>query len=146
VRVTLVTCSYKQYQPTMGAAVRITLGAPKGKLAPRYLFELRELAPRGYYINADDETFRRRYRHQLHKATAATLRQRFRSVAQMSGRRQLVLLCFETAQSKDFCHRTLFAQWWIEQTGEKVAELGTAPPLPSFGPPEPQPEQGELFR
>ena len=36
----------------------------------------------------------------------------------------LVLCCFEDIRNPElFCHRTVFAEWWAEQTGEIIPEL-----------------------
>ena len=38
--------------------------------------------------------------------------------------KELVLLCFEDIRiPSDWCHRTVFAQWWAEKTGEIIEEL-----------------------
>jgi len=35
------------------------------------------------------------------------------------------LLCYESLGKPGvFCHRQIFAEWWREQTGEVVSELG----------------------
>ena len=36
-----------------------------------------------------------------------------------------VLLCYEDVRKgeSDWCHRTMFAKWWFERTGEVIAEL-----------------------
>lgn len=58
-----------------------------------------------------------------------------RMVRRMSSRAQeegkeLVLLCFEDVRvPEDCCHRTLFAEWWKENTGETFEELPDPTPL-----------------
>ena len=38
--------------------------------------------------------------------------------------KELVLLCYEDVRVPgDWCHRTVFAEWWAEQTGELIEEL-----------------------
>ena len=49
----------------------------------------------------------------------------------MSGPRRkgktLVLLCYEDLRKPDqWCHRTLFAEWWQKMTGEVINELEEA--------------------
>jgi len=40
----------------------------------------------------------------------------------------VVLLCFEDIRDEDgFCHRRIFADWWVEKTGEPVGELHETP-------------------
>ena len=38
--------------------------------------------------------------------------------------KELVLLCYEDVRVPGgWCHRTVFAEWWAEQTGELIEEL-----------------------
>ncbi|GAA4598835.1 hypothetical protein GCM10023194_77400 [Planotetraspora phitsanulokensis] len=53
--------------------------------------------------------------------------------------RPLVLLCFDRLDREGvWCHRTLFAAWWHEVTGQEVPEFGATyvdgpePPLSLF--------------
>ena len=35
-----------------------------------------------------------------------------------------MLLCYEDVRiPEDWCHRTVFAEWWAENTGEEIREL-----------------------
>ena len=43
--------------------------------------------------------------------------------AQAEGKK-LVLLCYEDVRvPEDWCHRTVFAEWWAEHVGEAIEEL-----------------------
>ena len=49
--------------------------------------------------------------------------QRMDEEARAEGK-ELVLLCYEDVRVPgDWCHRTVFAEWWAEQTGELIEEL-----------------------
>lgn len=38
--------------------------------------------------------------------------------------KEVVLLCFEDVRvESEWCHRTIFAQWWAEKVGEIIEEL-----------------------
>ena len=39
--------------------------------------------------------------------------------------KDIVLLCYEDVRKgeSDWCHRTMFAKWWFEKTGEVIPEL-----------------------
>jgi hypothetical protein len=104
----------------MGQPVRISLGVPKFKvswqLPPECLWEL---TPRGRYFHAEPAEFAREYLAQLDRYGTARLHSIFTRLA--TGDR-LLLLCFER-NSAD-CHRRLFSQWWLEQTGEAIPEIG----------------------
>ena len=104
---------------------------------------LRTLAPEAKYLKLDDrEEFRRHYRYKLHRTTVPVIRSRLMEVYERFGQQALVLCCFEDVQNSDqWCHRTMFAEWWEEQTGQKVPEL----PFPrQVLEPEPS-EQGKLL-
>jgi hypothetical protein len=46
-------------------------------------------------------------------------------IEDVSRRRDAVLLCYEDVRKEGvWCHRQLFSQWWEEQTGQVVTELG----------------------
>jgi Protein of unknown function, DUF488 len=101
----------------MGVPVRTSVGAPRSFPAP--LVDWMTVAPWGIY-NADlvEATFRRKYRHQLHRKTPKVL-------AELQELREgydqpLVLLCFEPAGT--FCHRILLAEWLQEHLGEPIPE------------------------
>jgi hypothetical protein len=120
----LATCSYQEFDPSMGQPVRISLGTPKFKLGWRLPREgLMELAPQGRYFNAPQAEFTRRYLEQLDSYGPAHLLHLFTDLAQDD--RPLVLLCFErNVRSGADCHRRRFAEWWFQNTGEQVPELG----------------------
>ena len=115
----LATCSYPRWTPEMGAPVRTSCGRPRFFTAP--LIEWPTTYPCSIYnLGLDEATFRRRYRHQLHKATPKLLRELEELVAAYD--QPLVLLCYEPAGK--FCHRTLLGEWITERTGLEVPELG----------------------
>jgi len=104
--------------------IRISLGKPRW-LNPRVAAAMpyiEELAPAGLFHVEDDAEFDRRYRDRLDGFGVELLERRFAEVAQANGGRPLVLLCFE--RDRRDCHRGMFAQWWLEQTGEIVPEFG----------------------
>lgn len=48
---------------------------------------------------------------------------RFEATAAAEGK-ELVFLCYEDVRiPEDWCHRTVFGQWYCEQTGEIIKEL-----------------------
>jgi hypothetical protein len=119
--VEIVTSSYRRYSPGDGVPVRITLG----KTPPYFSYPhetLRVLAPPPWVFKIEDEEqFRRAYRHHLYRATAERIAQALEEIASRHPGRRLVLLCFE-ADARE-CHRSMFASWWEERTGQRVHEL-----------------------
>lgn len=135
----LATCSFSEFRPNMGAPVRTSLGTPRWfphDLPAAWL----DTAPDGWMLKQNYDTFRRVYFEKLDRIGVDKLLgdvdHLARSFAQLNGGKEpdrLVLLCFEGLKNPDkWCHRTLFAEWWVTNTGEPVAELGAtaAPPVP----------------
>ncbi|MDL2205330.1 hypothetical protein LJC33_00280 [Eubacteriales bacterium OttesenSCG-928-N13] len=105
------------------AAVRVSLGTPKWPLGYQVVGEVKYLMPFGLLgANVRKDNFERLYRQRLDaygpEKIAAVL-SRFENLG-----KPVVLLCYEDVRKPDdWCHRTVFAQWWFEQTGEIVDEL-----------------------
>ena len=63
--------------------------------------------------------------------------------------KKLVLLCFEDIRKpENWCHRTLFAEWWLAHTGEVIEEMPEADALKqpkAAKPPEEKVEQLSLL-
>ncbi|HEU5032739.1 MAG TPA: hypothetical protein VFV01_48005 [Spirillospora sp.] len=131
-RYRLHTCSYSEYRPGMGVGVRASLGTPRWIKRETPWPYVREIAPHGSYLNVPSlAEFYDRYLHQLETHGAARIGRRFAEIAAAHPGPEvvdLVLLCFEKlSKAGAECHRTFFARWWTEQTGEQVDELGAPP-------------------
>ena len=109
--------------------VGISLGKPKYQTG----YEIREqcyaLAPKGHMLKMAYEPYREAYFKKLEEIGADKIIgivQRMDERAQEEGK-TLVLLCFEDIRKPDqWCHRTLFAEWWQKMTGEVINELEEA--------------------
>jgi hypothetical protein len=115
----LYTCSFADYRREMGKPVRISLGRPKYKTQVDVDVNVWELTPHPSYFRASPEEFDRRYTAQLDRVGVVEL---WKQLRVLDDGRPLVLLCFE--RNGDDCHRRRFADWWLEQTGEIVSEIG----------------------
>jgi hypothetical protein len=117
----LATCSYFEYKPEMGQAVRISLGLPRfWKTIPR----LTELNPPKKYFDAKPWVFAPKYIEYLETITAYRIQEKIEGL-QREFEGTLVLLCFEkNVRGPIDCHRRRFAEWWYLKTGEWVPELG----------------------
>src|SRR5512132_2627392 len=106
------------------APVRTTVGAPKFKLGYELAGSVAMLAPYGLFSIGDRAEFEAAYRARLDGFGVEKIRAALEDLARSAGAARVVLLCFEDlddpAQS---CHRTIFATWWRERTGEHVIEL-----------------------
>lgn len=102
-------------------AVRISLGAPKWPLGYNIAGEIKELMPFGLLQINDQALYEKRYRDRLNRIG----HDRIQEVLDSFGvDKPVVLLCYEDIRDpSQWCHRTMFAQWWLEQTGEIADEL-----------------------
>jgi hypothetical protein len=89
-----------------------------------------ELMPSRAMLALDDPAaFLEAYRDQLDRLGAETIRSILDPLRDKHEGRTLALLCYENIATpapdgtESFCHRRLFADWWLERTGEQVPEL-----------------------
>ena len=116
---TLSTASYRLWTPAAGVPVRTSAGAPR--IPPAPLIEWETVYPPWALVRGrlDHDTYRRRYRHQLHRLTPKVL-------AELQELREgydapLVLLC-HCDLAEGFCHRRFLAEWITQHTGEAIPE------------------------
>ena len=83
---------------------------------------LAALAPWGLLDVDDRDEFERRYVARLERHGVDAIRARLAELAAAHGAEGLVLLCFESVQAGQWCHRRMFASW-EHRTGEHVPEL-----------------------
>lgn len=123
---TFATCTYQEFDPSYGIPVKSTIGHPRFKL--RYTLEAnwQHAAPEKTFINAPKPLFREQYFGKLDRTSPITFTALAEHLREVTGRdAPVVLLCFDKLWQPDtWCHRTLFGEWWLEQTGEEVPELG----------------------
>jgi hypothetical protein len=86
--------------------------------------------PTRYMLGKPYDVYRALYRNRLEGAGVDAIRTELAGIAgPLEPGRPLVLLCFDRLNQKGaWCHRTMFAAWWQEHTGQDVPELGTTPP------------------
>ncbi|MFF4292119.1 hypothetical protein ACFY0N_00515 [Streptomyces vinaceus] len=129
----LATCTYQEFAPHMGTPVRTTYGHPRFPLSYRLGGHARLITPTRdlLRINAQD-AYEFSYRRLLNGNGLDNIR---RELAAIAGANDLdsplVLLCFDQLAKltppNNWCHRSHFAKWWAEQTGQEVPELGGKP-------------------
>lgn len=120
----LATCSYSEFRPEMGTAVRVSLGRPRWWTTPMpEAAFVPEITPKRWYLHAPQDEYLTAYDAQLSRYGPETIQARFDAIAAQFGD-PLVLLCFENLQTGAQCHRTDFRLWWLRQTGQDVPELG----------------------
>lgn len=122
--ITLFTNQIQAFQPPQGVPVRITLGGVRFKLPYSLTHSVRELAPRRDYLSAPEPEFTAAYRADLDQLGPERIAARLQQIVEAEGDHRLVLLCFEDlAKPNLWCHRTVFASWWRDCTGDEVREL-----------------------
>lgn len=118
--------SNKELQNGKFYPVGISIGKPKWSLGYEIAEQCFSLAPKGYMLNYEPDRFREAYFGKLDDigeeriiSTVSRLDYRAREEG-----KELVLLCFEDIRNDgEWCHRTMFAEWWAEHTGEIIEEL-----------------------
>jgi hypothetical protein len=127
----LFTLDFKRMTTDHGTAVRISNGAPRWKLKYPLVHSIKELHPAWADVKAKmpSDQFEERYHAKLNEVGLDVIASRFRAVAVAENEPRLVLLCFDDlAKPGGSCHRTMFARWWTNLTGETVTELGPTGP------------------
>lgn len=85
--------------------------------------EIKDLMPFGLLDVEDSAIFKARYFEMLNKKGVARIKNQLQKFETLG--KPVVLLCYEDIRKGDsnWCHRTMFAEWWFNQTGEKIFEL-----------------------
>jgi len=106
-------------------AVRISIGTPRWELGYTIAGEIKDLMPFGLLGKYDNDmaAFKAEYFAKLEKAGADKIFKQLMHFEKAG--KDVVLLCYEDVRKgeNDWCHRVMFAEWWLEKTGEVVAEL-----------------------
>lgn len=125
--VTIATSRYAARDKVVAsglAPVRTTIGAPKFPLGYELAGSVAMLAPYGLFSIGDRVEFEAAYRARLDRFGVEKIRRVLVAIARDAGAEGVVLLCFEDVGDEgQWCHRTIFAAWWREHTGEEVIEL-----------------------
>lgn len=120
----LITAAFKDYKPTMGTAIRTTVGANRWFRHPHV--HARLCTPYGVFGKYEDEAeYRAAYLAKLDEAGDAVI-QEIRTLTVPSGGRG-ALLCFCKVAQGEWCHRRMLATWLQDRYGLFVPEFGTEP-------------------
>ncbi len=106
--------------------IGISIGKPRFRLGYVLRDQCYSLAPKRYMLNMDIESFKKAYYEKLEEigkdkiiSMVTRLEKRARNES-----KDLVLLCFEDVRvEENWCHRSIFAEWWAEHVGEVIKEL-----------------------
>jgi hypothetical protein len=121
----------------MGIPVRTTVGAPRFKLAYQLAGHAKLITPTRPMLGLPRGAYEVSYRGLLNAAGAERIHAELAAIHAAAGRpaAALVLLCFDRLDKPgEWCHRSMFADWWLEHTGQEVPELGATPGVPAAEP------------
>lgn len=115
--------SNKELETGNYTAVGITVGRPKFPLGYQVAGVLKDVAPFGLFGKGyGREEYTKLYFQRLDRIGVTRIKTQLEQYARLG--KPVVLLCYEDVRDESqFCHRTLFAEWWEKNTGEKVEEL-----------------------
>jgi hypothetical protein len=103
--------------------VRISLGAPR--FATRYQIkgEAYLLMPSREMLHKARPQYEPEYLARLDSYGVEKIQSVLDKLAKSYGAKGLILLCFEDLRKGEWCHRTMFGEWWMKKTGQLVEEL-----------------------
>ncbi|MFE9127781.1 hypothetical protein ACFYOF_20640 [Streptomyces sp. NPDC007148] len=126
----LATCTYQEYTPGMGAAVRTTAGHPRFFRQPigghaKLITPTRQLLA----ANLPADAYEFQYRRMLNEHGIKAIHTELAAISAANGGQTLVLCCFDVlSKPGNWCHRSMLAAFWREETGEEIPELGATGP------------------
>ena len=106
--------------------VAITVGMPKFKLQYDLAGRIKSLAPWSLMKENDRREFTGKYFEILGRIGVDRILAEIKRYE--SEGKEIVLLCYEDVSGgRNWCHRLVFAEWWLQKTGEIVEELPEPP-------------------
>jgi hypothetical protein len=120
-KVRIFTSYYANKQAQSSEYTQIGISIGKNRWAKVDIY-LTNIAPTWDMVKlTDQEVYRKLYFEKLDTVGVDNIRESFESI---SSEKPLVLLCYENiSKPGQWCHRTMFAEWWKEKTGEVIEEL-----------------------
>ena len=103
--------------------VGVTRGAPKFPLQYRLDGNIMEIAPPGWLFNEYDRAkFTPQYFRNIDRIGVQRIARILRGYESLG--KPVVLCCYEDVRKPgEWCHRLVFAEWWLARTGEVIEEL-----------------------
>ena len=109
--------------------VGIVRGLPKFKLAYNLAGNIIDIAPPRALFNVyDREEFTAPYKKHLDKIGLEKISAKLQTYLERG--KDVVLCCYEDVRKpQEWCHRLVFAEWWLEKTGCQINELQDDSPI-----------------
>lgn len=121
----IYTSRYQNRELNSGnyTVVGVTRGAPKFSLGYTLSGNIMEIAPPGWLFNEyNRDVFTRKYRQNIEKIGVKRILDILNGYTALG--KDVVLCCYEDVRKPcEWCHRQVFAEWWMEKTGEIIKEL-----------------------
>lgn len=109
--------------------VGIVRGLPKFKLNYDLAGNIIDIAPPRTLFNVyDREIFTAPYKGHLDKVGLERISAQLQTYTELG--KDVVLCCYEDVRKpQEWCHRLVFAEWWLEKTGCQINELQDDSPI-----------------
>ena len=104
--------------------VQTSIGAPRFGTMPEWYMET--MMPPEAILGLQVTPYTEAYIAHLEKQGVEQFKNEFVELEAEAAKtgREVVLCCFESLKKEgQFCHRRIFADWWLRQTGEVIPEL-----------------------
>lgn len=131
--VILVTMTSRFSNPELRSGQYTVVGIvrfmPRFPLAYPVAGNIKEIAPPANLFHVYDRgIFTAPYKEHLNSIGVENISERLQHYAAFG--KDVVLCCYEDVRQPDeWCHRLVFAEWWLEQTGEQIVELPDFSPI-----------------
>lgn len=102
--------------------VSIAVGNPRYSV-PYKIVNLGLLKPFGIFRVYHGEEYKQKYFERLDGYGVEKIRRAIEEASE--GHENVILMCHE--KDKNECHRSMFAEWWLKNTGEVIPEYGEEP-------------------
>lgn len=103
-------------------AVRTTRGVPRFPLPYTLEATFSEMQPPREIFAAELHEFKPAYEAHLDRVGVGAITTRMGQLTQQAQGRRVVLLCYCDLEEAQFCHRTLFRNWFLKRTGQLLPE------------------------
>ena len=109
--------------------VGIVRGIPRYKLKYKLAGNILDIAPPRALVNVyDRDLFTSPYMEHLDRVGIDLITQKLEKFTAMG--KDVVLCCYEDVRKpNEWCHRLVFAEWWLKQTGQTIPELVDNSPI-----------------
>lgn len=115
--------------------VGMVRGLPRYKLKYKLAGNIIDIAPsRELFDIYDRDLFTPPYMENLDKIGLERISQKLEKYTAMG--KDVVLCCYEDVRKPgEWCHRLVFAEWWLKRTGQTIPELVDNSPIKGVKPP-----------